>query len=140
MPSSFSRLAGRKAMNGSGASTAASGIQLWNGIEPALEMAPIIMRTNARAPQPSTDRRCLPAISLMLSEPACEPAMAMPAIRHRSVTPTMMKALVAVFQASGRPMAIMPKSVPSRPSQKKSSATRLSARTAPLVKPTVMRR
>ena len=51
MPSSFSRLAGRKAMNGSGASTAASGIQLWNGIEPALEIAPIIISDHGQAAQ-----------------------------------------------------------------------------------------
>ena len=55
--------------------------------------------------------------------------------------PTMMKAFVAVLNASlPPPMAIMPNSVTSSPSQKNSIRTRLSASTAPLTIARVMRR
>ena len=56
---------------------------------------------------------------------------AIPNIKHRSVTPAIISAFVAVFHAPGRPMAIIPNNVPSIPSQKNSSTSRLSAITAP---------
>ena len=39
-------------MKVTGASTAASGIQVWKGMAPALPMAPIIIRTKADRGQP----------------------------------------------------------------------------------------
>ena len=48
IPRSFSRAAGKKAMKGRGDSIAASGIQLWKGIEPALAVAPVMSRMKAR--------------------------------------------------------------------------------------------
>ena len=97
MPSSFSIAPGISAMKGSGASTAASGIQLWNGIEPALEMAPTSIKRNATAPlMLVTDSGC--AVSpLNVSSCAFHQTMPMPAIRHRSVTPWMKNALTAVL-------------------------------------------
>ena len=44
-------------MNGVGASSAASGIQLWNGMAPALPIAPIAISRNATAPSPSSESR-----------------------------------------------------------------------------------
>ena len=79
-------------MNGSGASRAASGIQLWNGIAPALPIAPIIRSRNAAPPAPSSGR-CMADIDRV---PARRPVSMTPSIMQRSETPTMMKALIAV--------------------------------------------
>ena len=49
-PSSFSSAPGKSAMNGMGASSAASGIQVWKGIAPALPSAPATSSTNATLP------------------------------------------------------------------------------------------
>ena len=114
-------------MNGAGASSAASGIHVWNGTEPALETAPIESSTIASAPIAPIGR-CVSCITSAV----WAPVNAMPNSRHRSVIPTMMNIFVAVLNAPGEPSAIMPKVVPSSPSQKKSSTTRWSASTMPL--------
>ena len=117
-------------MKGSGASIAASGIQLWNGIDPAFEMAPITSRIIAVHAIPCSGRGVF-ANKEMLQVPAVHPVSTMPASMHRSVIPTMMNAFVAVRQAPAEPIAIIPNIVSKRPSQKKSSRMRLSASTAP---------
>ena len=76
MPEQLVELAGQKAMKGSGASTAASGIQLWNGMAPALAIAPTMRRMNATPPRPSTGSR----IADIVSVPASLPVSMMPSI------------------------------------------------------------
>ena len=81
-------------MKGSGASTAASGIQVWKGMEPALPMAPIIIRTKAAAARPvGLDARSRTCVSGAGQRSRAWP---MPRIMQRSQTPPMMKALTAV--------------------------------------------
>ena len=103
MPRSFSKAAGRKAMKGSGASTAASGIQLWKGIAPALPTAPIIIRTKATAASPvgSTE------ISDIVAVPATDQRRPMPRIMEKSQKPLMRRALTAVRPEVGRPPIVI---------------------------------
>ena len=123
-------------MKGSGASRAASGIQLWKGIDPALDTAPMTRRTKARPPRPPVPT-CIVDIA---SDLFMDQRITMPSIMQRSVTPAITKALTAVFMAPSRPIAMKPKSVSRRLSQKMSMTARLSASTAPLTWASVMRR
>ena len=136
MPNNFSIAAGTSAMNGRGASSAASGIQVWNGIEPPFATAPIIKKTNARLPRPFSGR----LICDIVNVPASRPVSAIPNSRQRSVMPMMTKALIAVLYAPGRPIMIMPNMVKSKPSQKKRKRIRLLASSVPLARASVNNR
>ena len=116
-----------KAMKVTGASMAASGIQVWKGMAPALPMAPIMVRTKAAARRPWGWTEILEIVSV----PVLAHRMPMPRIMQKSHRPLMTKALRAVRSAPLRPMAISPYSVTRRPSQKKTRGTKLSDRTAP---------
>src|SRR5271157_1472957 len=133
MPTSFSTLPGRSAMNGSGASSAASGIQLWKGMAPALPMAPTMRRMKAAPPRPSTGSLIIDIVRV----PASLPVSMIPSIMQTSVIPTMMKALMAVPYGRLAPAEIIPNWVSRRPSLNTISSTRLSDRTTPLAMATV---
>ena len=105
MPRSFSKAAGMKAMKPTGASTAASGIQVWNGMAPALPMAPIIIMMKARTAMPSGRTE----MADIFSVPVMDQRMPMPRSMQKSQKPLMMKALTAVrFDVSLRPIVIRP--------------------------------
>jgi hypothetical protein len=114
-------------MNVTGASIAASGIQVWKGIAPALPIAPIIIRMKARAAGPSG----LSETWEMVVVPASDQTIPMPRIMAKSQNPLIRNALVAVRWASLPPSEIRAYSVTRSPSQKKTRGTKLSARTAP---------
>ena len=119
-----------KAMKVTGASIAASGIQVWKGMAPALPMAPIIIRRKATTARPSG----LTEIWDRVSVPVSDQRMPMPRIMQKSHKPLMMKALTAVRWDVLPPSEIRPYRVRSSPSQKKTRGTKLSARTAPLAR------
>ena len=123
-------------MNGNGASMAASGIQVWNGMAPALAMAPRPISTKAAAPRPIGSRW----ISDMVRVPDSCQAKMMPRIMAKSAMPEITKALVAVLKASLLPTEIMPYRVASSDSQKNNITTKLLARMAPLASPAVSRK
>ncbi len=105
MPRSFSKAAGRKAMKVTGASRAASGIQVWNGMAPALPMAPTIIRTKAAAASPVGSSETLDRVSV----PEIDQTRPMPMIIEKSQKPLMRRALTAVRPEVGlAPMVMRP--------------------------------
>ena len=90
-------------MNVTGASTAASGIQVWKGMAPALPAAPIIIRTKAAAARPvgSTE------ISDIVAVPETVQRRPMPRIIAKSQKPLMRRALTAVRPEVGRPPIVI---------------------------------